>query len=129
MELATLHEQLTHERNTTATANEALARFQAELTTTRERLEAQLKQKDDEFNSLREGTTGQSEQLSNRIHELQLQLAEKQLLAESRVTELDHLRISVTQLNEQLSEKATSHAQALGLWQDSQAQLSAGSLS
>ena len=64
----------------------------------------------------------QTEQLSNRIDELQLQLAEKQLLAEQYAIELDHLRTSVTRLNEQLNEEATNHAQALGLWQDSQAQ-------
>jgi ParB family chromosome partitioning protein len=117
-----LHEQLAQERNTAATVSNELVQFQAELTTSRERLEAQLKQKDDDIASLRADAAGQSEQLSNRIDELQLQLAEKQLLAESRVTELERLRTSVTQLNEQLSEKAAIHAQALGLWQDSQAQ-------
>ncbi len=51
-----------------------------------------------------------------------LQLAEKQLLAESRISEIDRLKTSVTQLTDQLSEEATNHAQARGLWQDSQAQ-------
>ena len=122
VEVAALHEQLAQERNTTATANDDLARFQAELATSRERLEAQLKQKDDEFASLRASAAGQSEQLSNRIDELQLQLAEKQLLAESRIPEIDRLKTSVTQLTDQLSEEATNHAHARALWQDSQAQ-------
>ena len=95
---------------------------QTELTTTRERFEAQLTQKDQELASLRASATGQTEHLSNRIDELQLQLAEKQLLAETHAIELDHLRTSLTQVNEQLSEKAANHAQALSLWQDSQAQ-------
>ena len=99
-----------------------LEAFQAELATSRERLEAQLKQKDDEFASLRASAASQSEQLSNRIDELQLQVAEKQLLAESRIPEIDRLKTSVTQLTDQLSEEATNHAQARALWQDSQAQ-------
>ncbi|MGZ8529160.1 MAG: hypothetical protein ACXW6J_00655 [Candidatus Binatia bacterium] len=122
VEIAALHQQLEQERSAKATANDELARFQTELTTTRERFETQLTQKDQELASLRASATGQTEHLSNRIDELQSQLAEKQLLAETHAIELDYLRTSVTQLNEQLSEKAANHAQALGLWQDSQAQ-------
>ncbi|MGZ8478467.1 MAG: hypothetical protein ACXW6K_10285 [Candidatus Binatia bacterium] len=122
VEIAALHQQLEQERSAKATANDELARFQTELTTTRERFEAQLTQKDQELASLRASATGQTEHLSNRIDELQSQLAEKQLLAETHAIELDYLRTSVTQLNEQLSEKAANHAQTLGLWQDSQAQ-------
>ncbi|MGZ8498529.1 MAG: hypothetical protein ACXW5W_08925 [Candidatus Binatia bacterium] len=122
VEIAALHQQLEQERSAKATANDELAWFQTELTTTRERFETQLTQKDQELASLRASATGQTEHLSNRIDELQSQLAEKQLLAETHAIELDYLRTSVTQLNEQLSEKAANHAQALGLWQDSQAQ-------
>ena len=121
-EITTLHQQLEQERSAAAQTHDELLQARNELAATREQLEAQLRHKDAEIGSLRASAIQQSEQLSNRIDELQFQLAEKQLLAEQYAIELDHLRTSVTRLNEQLNEEATNHAQALGLWQDSQAQ-------
>jgi len=122
VEIAALHQQLAQERSIATRANEELAGFRAELTESLGRLETQLKQKDVEIESLRTSANGETVQLSNRINELQLQLAEKQLLADSRGAELDHLRTTVTELNEQLSEKESNRAQALSLLQSSHSQ-------
>jgi len=122
VEIATLHQQLAQERSNAVSANDEVRQAQAELAASRDALEAQLRQKDEEIEGLRASATGQTEQLANRVRELQLQLAEKQLLADSRATEVDHLRTTVIKLNEQLSEKNTDHAQAVGLWQNTEAQ-------
>ena len=110
-ELAALRQQLARERSGATRAHDELAGLQAELASMREGHAARLALKDQELDNLRAGAGGHTEQLSNRIDELQLQLAEKQLLADSRSGELDHLRTAVSQLSEQLSEKAANHAQ------------------
>ena len=122
VEIATLGQQLEQERSSAASSIQELLHAQAELDVTRERLSTQLKQKDDEIEGLRASATGQTEQLAKRVNELQLQLAEKQLLADGRATEIGDLRTTVNQLSEQLSEKDDHYAQALGLWQNTEAQ-------
>lgn len=122
VEIATLQQQLARERSAAASASDEVRRAQAELAASRDALEAQLRQKDDEIEGLRASATGQTEQLSNRVNALQLQLAERQLLADSRASELADLRTTITQLRDQLSENNQHYAQALGLWQNTEAE-------
>ena len=53
VEIATLHQQLAQERNSATTASKELLQSHAELNATRERLDAQLKLKENEIDSLR----------------------------------------------------------------------------
>jgi len=122
-EIATLQQQLAHERSAAASASDEVRQAHAELAESRDALEAQLRQKDEEIEGWRASGAGQTEQLTNRINELQLQLTEKQLLADSRGSELEHLRITVNQLSEQLSASDDHLAQARVLWQTTEAQL------
>ena len=107
-ELATLRQQLEAERGAAARIHSEVDQARAELETSRAQLDAQLKQKDDEILSLR--ASDQSGQLAQRINDLQLNLAEKQLLADSRGGELEHLRATVSQLNEQLGDYSARQA-------------------
>lgn len=106
-ELAALHQQLAQERSSASRANDALANLQAELATLGERHDRERQAKDQALAS----ASAHNEQLAQRINQLQLDLAERQLLAESRSGELEHLRASVSQLNEQLSDNVARQAQ------------------
>ncbi len=106
-ELAAWHQQLAQERSSASRANDALANLQAELTTLGERHDSERQAKDQALAS----ASAHNEQLAQRVSELQLDLVEKQLLAESRGGELDQLRTSVSQFNEQLSDNAVRQAQ------------------
>jgi uncharacterized coiled-coil DUF342 family protein len=75
VEIATLHQQLAQERVAAASTSDEVRQAHAEFAASRDALEAQLRQKDDEIEGLRASATGQTEQLSNRVNALQLQLA------------------------------------------------------
>ena len=123
LEIAALHEQLAGERSSSATMSEDLLRARADLAASGKELEDQIRQKDQEIEGLRASASGQTAQLADRVNELQLQVADKQLLADSRASELGDLRINLAQLREQLSATDENYAQALAHWQNVESQL------
>ena len=122
-EITKLQQQLARERSNSAIVTSDLDRARGELAGRSEAVEAELRQKDEEIATLRGAASGQTEQLADRINALQFQLAEKQLLADSRASELANQRTIVTQLHEQLSENTEHHTQLLTRWQNAEAQL------
>lgn len=121
-ESATLHQQLEQVRGNLANANEEVRQAHADLALSREVVETRLSEKDAEIAALRTIAAGETGQLANQVSELQLQLAEKQLLADSRATELDDLKTTIARLSEQLSENDDRYTQARALWQNTEAQ-------
>ena len=122
LDITILRQQLADERSKTAQISDELLEAHTELAATSQALAVQLRQNAEETEKLRASAKGQTKQMANQVTELQLQLAQKQLLAESRASELGDLRATVSQLRAQLSEKNETYVQALGRWQTTESQ-------
>ena len=69
----------------------------------RQELEARLKDKDEQLAAAKSSARASEQRLSAKAHELQIQLADKQLLVDSRTAEIEDLRTAVTRLSAQLA--------------------------
>ncbi len=74
-------------------------------------LEARLRAKDDEYQSAQFSANTFKSQLDAKINELQLQLAEKQLLIESKASEINDLKAAADRLTEQLARRDSAAAE------------------
>ncbi len=71
-----------------------------------ERMDAALQTKERELQELRAKTEAVQKQLHHKIHDLQIELAEKILLLESRNNEVMELKATIHRLSEQLAQQA-----------------------
>ncbi len=70
--------------------------------TTRQELEARLGAKDDQLSAVQSTAWENEKRFNAKVHELQIQLANKQLLVDRRVTEIEDLRTTITRLSAQI---------------------------
>jgi len=106
-DIATLREQKSKlellqtqtERLLSAQADQIRQQVQAELAT----LENRLSEQDEALQAAQRQNAQSEQHFSAKISELQIQLAENQLLLESRNTEIGNLKIQVSGLSEQVS--------------------------
>jgi len=88
-------------------------------------LQARLRAKTEELNAARNNANELTDQSGAKINELQLQLAEKQLLVDSRSAEIGDLRDHHSRLLMQLAEAESTHRQSTDLLQESEQSRSA----
>jgi chromosome segregation ATPase len=87
-----------------------LEQNQHEISALRAEFEQRVLAKDAELQAIQSGADAMRGQFDASINELQLQLAQKQLLVESRVTETENLKGQVDRLSEQLAQRDSASA-------------------
>ncbi len=87
------------ERLLSAQADQIRQQVRAELAT----LENNLQEKDERLRATQQRIAQSEEYFDAKVSGLQLQLAEKQLLVEARQSEIDNLKLHISQLSEQMS--------------------------
>jgi chromosome segregation ATPase len=141
-ELAQGHQELAHREHelaNTRAENAALSERQIALDQARQEaeenwqrsgviqseLQARLQTKTDELNAARNNVNELTDQSAAKINELQLHLAEKQLLVESRSAEIVYLKEQQNRLLTQVAEAESTHRQSTDLLQESEQSRSA----
>src|SRR6266404_4383033 len=84
---------------------------QQEASALREQLETRLLARDAELQAAQSGATALKNDLDAKINELQLHLAQKQLLAEGKAAEIETFKGQVDQLSEQLTQRESTSAE------------------
>src|SRR6266404_3063798 len=82
-----------------------------EASALREQLETRLLARDAELQAAQSGATALKNDLDAKINELQLHLAQKQLLAEGKAAEIETFKGQVDQLSEQLTQRESTSAE------------------
>ena len=100
-DIAGLREQIAR----TEQSRDALQRDLQQTADQRDELAARCQTQDDELQAAHSGVSAIRSEFDARINELQLQLAQKQLLVESQFTEIENLKTQIGRLSEQLAQR------------------------